>query len=356
MSYICDCGHTAGQHSSSNHADLNDPCRACPCPRYKIPAAEKKAVKQKTTEKKVSTPSEQRIKQPQQRTWDAHGPMPVPDYERDGVMLYRADALDVLPYVHERGHVIFDAPYSHKLHDAAAMAGQLPDGSTRQGGFDFSHLTPDLRRALARHSSRLAKRWVLVFSESESPWLWRMSLVAAGLKYHSTGYWIKRGGRPNFKGDGPGVAAEPITVCQRDQRIEPITICHGRATAEEKAAGMGGKSRWNRGGMLGVWEHPIVHDSEFEQRLHATPKPVKLMVELVEDFTDPDDIVYDFTAGAFTTGIGCIRAPSGRRRFVGFERDHEVFARGRDRIDAELDQNTYAAYKRGQTSLFADAT
>ena len=318
----------------------------------------KKQKTQKTARTKTATTAatspEAAITQKSPPIWIADGPAPVPDYDRDGVQLYLANALDILPYVHERGHVIFDAPYSRSLHEAAEMSGQLPDGSTRQGGFDFGHLTPDLRRALARHSARLAKRWVLVFSESESPWLWRMSLTAAGLKYHSTGYWIKRGGRPNFKGDGPGVGAEPITVCQREQRIEPITICHGRPTTEERATGAKGKSRWNRGGNLGVWEHPIVHDTEFEPRTHATPKPPKLMIELVEDFTDPGDLVYDFTAGAFTTGIGCIRAAGGMRRFVGFESDPEVFRRGRDRIDAELDMSTYNARKQNQVSLFGE--
>lgn len=346
MSYECECGHTAGRHTCSDQNETDARCRDCSCPRYKLPAAEKRKATPKTIAKKtrIVTPA---------RVWEAPGPAPAADYERDGVRLYRADALDVLPHLYERGHIIFDAPYSRRLHESAEVAGQLPDGSIRQGGFDFSHLTPDLRRALARHSARLAARWVLVFSESESPWLWRMSLQAAGLKYHSTGYWIKRGGRPNFKGDGPGVGAEPITVCQRDQRIEPITICHGRPTDEERASGAGGKSRWNCGGNLGVWEHPIVHDTEFEPRLHATPKPPKLMVELVEDFTDPEDLVYDFTAGAFSTGIGCIRAAGGKRRFIGFERDPDVFARGVDRIEAELDGSDYSARKRGQVGLFA---
>lgn len=275
-----------------------------------------------------------------------------------GVRLYLGDARDVLPQMSERGIVISDFPYSEHTHAKSRSGARalLKDGSgrtpkactSRAAEFGFDHLSARDRRTFAGHAARLASRWVLVFSDTESAWLWRISLSARGLDYCRTGFWRKIGGTPQFTGDRPAVGTEAITICHP----------HGRKT-------------WNGGGKHGVWDEdyapnetlwydvPIVLERggvgliDNEPRIHTTQKPEALMLALAEDFTDPGELVYDFTAGSCTTGIACMRAKGGPRRFVGIERDERFAEKAAKRLEAESKGSTYHAQERGQQALFA---
>ena len=281
-----------------------------------------------------------------------------PYYERAGVRLYHGDAREVLPALEERGVVIFDPPYSAHTHSkslAGARKTPLADGNGRMSRcalsriveYGFEHLTSAQRRFFAAQAARLSARWTLVFSDVESTWLWRTSLCAAGLEYVRTGLWHKIGGTPQFTGDRPGTA------------VEAITICHPK-----------GRKRWNGGGKQALWEDgyapgealwyeaPTVIDrgDGGAPRVHTTQKPERLMLALCEDFTEPGELVYDFTAGSCTTGIGCLRASGGPRRFVGIEREEKWIEAGAKRLDAELNGSTYRAAKAGQLGMFAGST
>jgi site-specific DNA-methyltransferase (adenine-specific) len=255
----------------------------------------------------------------------------TPYFERGPVRLYLGDVRDVAPTLVDRGHVIFDPPYSEHTHKAARTGGaQSADGIVRNLDLGFAHLAPSLRRFLAAQAARLASRWVLVFSDSESSWLWRTSLVAAGLDYVRAGVWIKEAATPQFSGDRPATG------------VEAITICHPK-----------GRKRWNGGGRHAVWSVPIVqHGKTTEPRLHTTQKPERLMLALVNDFTDPNEVVYDFTCGSGTTGIACLRGAGGPRRFVGIEREEKWCEAAAKRLDAELIGSTYYAARAGQGALF----
>lgn len=55
---------------------------------------------------------------------------------------------------------------------------------------------------------------------------------------------------------------------------------------------------------------------------HPTQKPVALMEDLVKTYTNPGDMVLDFTMGSGSTGVAC--ANTGRR-FIGIEREPKYF-------------------------------
>jgi DNA modification methylase len=77
------------------------------------------------------------------------------------------------------------------------------------------------------------------------------------------------------------------------------------------------------------------------------------MIELVEDFSEPAELVYDFTMGFGTTGIGCLRAKGGPRRFVGIERDRAYVEAAVRRFEAEFAHQPYRIAEQGaQRSLF----
>ena len=66
---------------------------------------------------------------------------------------------------------------------------------------------------------------------------------------------------------------------------------------------------------------------------HPTQKPVALLVDLVETYTNEGETVLDFTFGSGSTGVAC--ANTGRK-FIGIELDIGYFNIGLDRIEKAL--------------------
>ena len=57
-------------------------------------------------------------------------------------------------------------------------------------------------------------------------------------------------------------------------------------------------------------------------RLHPTQKPVNLLIDLIETFSNENDTVLDFTMGSGSTGVACINT---NRKFIGIELDDKYF-------------------------------
>ncbi len=64
-------------------------------------------------------------------------------------------------------------------------------------------------------------------------------------------------------------------------------------------------------------------------RIHPTQKPVALMEYLIKTYTDPGDLVLDFTMGSGTTGVAAVNLD---RRFIGIELDESYFKIAEQRI------------------------
>lgn len=246
--------------------------------------------------------------------------MSEPYYSDDLVTLYHGKNEDVLPTIDAADHVITDPPYSAHVH-GAARSSRMVSANDRGGKFGadvrrnvdlgFEHLTPELRAFCAEQFARISRRWVLVFSDQESAHLWGDDLMAAGLDYVRTGAWIKVGSTPQFSGDRPAVG------------FEAITITHPK-----------GRKRWNGGGKHAVWSHPIVLDRGRSGvgRLHTTQKPQELMQVLIDQFTDPGEVILDAFAGSGTT-LAAARMLG--RRSIGIEQSEhycEVIAK---RLESE---------------------
>ncbi|WP_430827273.1 DNA-methyltransferase [Chryseobacterium indologenes] len=63
--------------------------------------------------------------------------------------------------------------------------------------------------------------------------------------------------------------------------------------------------------------------------LHPNAKPVPLLEYFIKTYSKEDDLVLDFTMGSGSTGVACINT---NRRFVGMEKDLEIFNIAKDRI------------------------
>jgi len=64
--------------------------------------------------------------------------------------------------------------------------------------------------------------------------------------------------------------------------------------------------------------------------LHPTQKPVELLKDLIQTYSNEEDIVLDFTMGSGSTGVACKET---NRNFIGIELDEKYFNIAKQRID-----------------------
>lgn len=81
----------------------------------------------------------------------------------------------------------------------------------------------------------------------------------------------------------------------------------------------GGKSKSN------VLEYKKDNDG-----YHPTQKPVALLEDLIQTYSNDGDTVLDFTAGSGSTGVACVNT---NRRFIGIELDEGYFNIAKKRIE-----------------------
>lgn len=77
------------------------------------------------------------------------------------------------------------------------------------------------------------------------------------------------------------------------------------------------------------WMGAMKGSEQTERRVHPTQKPVVLMRRIVEQFTQPDDLVIDPYCGSGSTGVACVQAG---RRFIGIELNPSYVEIARKRI------------------------
>jgi DNA modification methylase len=247
----------------------------------------------------------------------------LPHYRRWAV--YTADCLDVMMQANDQSvdHVLTDPPYSDALYErfrtnanrgpraigkrgGVSKAGNKACTSWDQGksaallGARLIGAIDEILEPAAYHFMRLSRRWVVTFHDCEIAHRWRF---AFGPSYVRSGVWVKTNPVPQLSGDRPG------------QGFEPVTIAHRK-----------GRKRWNGGGKAAVWRHAAETSSKRPD--HPCPKPLSLMRELIEQFTDPDDLVLDPFCGSGTTGVAALELG---RRFVGIERNPKFAALARRR-------------------------
>ncbi len=198
-----------------------------------------------------------------------------------GLAALAADAVDV---------VLSDPPYRN-----------TPD-------FGVGFLEPAAVEALCRELARITKRWVLVFTDVESVGLWQGAYAAAGLDYCRSGVWVKPNATPQRSGDRPSPGFEAIVIGHRP-----------------------GRKRWNGGGHTAVWTCLV----EGHGRVHPTQKPIALMEKLVEEFTEPGELVCDPFAGGGTTGVAALHLG---RRFLGWELQPHFHAAAQSRLAVAREQ------------------
>lgn len=245
--------------------------------------------------------------------------------------LYLGDCLEILPALEKVDAVITDPPYSSHTHEKQRTGSVMPDvhGSAVSGrrvgraclsryrDLGFEKLDTSTAFLVARYCAAIVSRWCLVFTDAENQRLWQRAWERAGIQHVRVGAWVKRNCTPQFTGDRPGTG------------FEAIEIAHPA-----------GRKRWNGGGRPAIWEHAIVLNRHGVERQHTTQKPLGLMADLVNEFTDQGEIILDPFMGSGTTGVACMNLG---RKFVGIEISEKYFEIACERIDqAQRQQRLFA--------------
>ncbi len=215
--------------------------------------------------------------------------------------IYNADCLDIMRGM-DADVVITDPPYTEKTHDGARTNRKL-NGVKSEKFIDFESVSFDFVRIA--FSLAKPKKWLISFLD------WRMVSELElsppdGLEFIRFGVWTKPNAMPQLTGDRPGMGWEAIAF------LHPP-----------------GKKIWNGGGHSSVYNFGTARWGNFGCSYHPTEKPIKLLVKLIEDFTNPGDTILDPFMGSGTTGVACMIAD---RNFIGIELDPGYFKIAQERI------------------------
>jgi len=227
------------------------------------------------------------------------------------IQIVHADALTIPPASLAGFDVmITDPPYSAHVHENAASAGTLGEGSRgwHRRDLGFAHLSPELRAHVARLAESV-RRWSVIFSDHEGTFLWRGFVSNNGLgptEYIRLVPWV-RWSQPQKSGDRPGSQSE--------------AVLHFHAPGAKHWNGPGSLTHYARKCMRGAEKHP-------------TEKPLDLLLDMVSWFSDPGENVIDPCAGAGTTALAC-----------------KLLGRGCAAIEA---QEAWAAHATARLATFSD--
>lgn len=207
---------------------------------------------------------------------------------------------------------ITDPPYSEHTHAKQWVGSALTEQGakrvkTSHTGLTFAHITPEQAAEVANQCARISRRWVLFFTDIEGIALWSAAVAIAGLDYVRTCIWDKVDGAPQFTGDRPAAGAEAIVV------------------AHPK-----GRKRWNGGGRRNVFRYEV--NGQRGDKPHPTTKPLPLMRDLIELFSEPGELVLDPFTGSGSTGVA---AGELGRNFIGWELSPEYHAIATRRLNGD---------------------
>jgi len=237
------------------------------------------------------------------------------------------DWREVLADVGEVDSVIVDAPYSARTHgghdEGKRFDGygckregkdrdRMPDPAKATRPIPYAGWTAADVRAFVDHWTPRCRGWFVTITDHTLAPVWAAALADRGRYVFSPLPWVAPGGRVRLTGDGPSSWTCWIVVA----RPRSGTDRYGRKF-----------SKW--GTLRGVYVQTQ------DRGAHIGGKPLKLMRQLVQDYTRPGDLVVDPCAGGGTT---LLAAAQEGRRSVGAEIDPETFALAEARISEALAQ------------------
>jgi site-specific DNA-methyltransferase (adenine-specific) len=226
-------------------------------------------------------------------------------------VLHLGDCLDILPTLGRVDAVITDPPFSDKTHDnAKSNAG----GGSGVKAIDFKAIDFKAIESLLSACARLCDGWFIASME------WR-HIAQLEFEPHDFyelvrfGVWVKTNPMPQISADRPANGWEGVAY------LYP----------------RGKKKAWRGGGSHGNWIGPVVTNGD-----HPTGKPIDMVLQWVERFTEAGAVVLDPFMGSGTTGAAAVLRG---RSFIGVERDPRYFDIACRRIEQAHNQRPLFAHE-----------
>ncbi len=227
-----------------------------------------------------------------------------PDFEREGVRLYRGDALDILPRLNTEhvDAVIADPPY----------------------GIDY------------QSAMRIDRsQWKPKIANDTKPFVWwlfpafRMCAPSACMLCFCR--WdVQQAFHDAMEWAGWDVKSQIIW----DREAHGMGDLNGCPAPQHDVLWFGTKGGYK---FHGSRPKSVVRSMRLggEELTHPNEKPLDLIQQLVVDYSPPNGLVLDCFLGSGTTAAACVRAG---RRFIGCEIDPKYFEDSCARIDDEIDR------------------
>lgn len=230
----------------------------------------------------------------------------IEPFYRDGsCVIYNAHWRDVYPLLagQKAAAIITDPPFSETTHKNA-MTNKGGDVGGKQG-LGFAFITFAELFAMLTASAGLCDRWFV----ANMDWRHIVQLEAGdgpdSWEFIRFGVWLKTNPMPQVSGDRPANGWDGIAYLHRP-----------------------GKKQWNGGGQHGNYVGPVITDGS-----HATPKPLPMVRQFVERFTNPGDLILDPFMGSGTT----LRAAKDLgRRAIGIDIDRAACAVAAERLRQDV--------------------
>jgi len=208
----------------------------------------------------------------------------------DGVELYLGDCREILPTLGKIDAVVTDPPYDAITHAGARTRVGKNGAADNVASIHFSSLKASSFTEISRALIERSRRWVIMTCD----WRHIAAAEAAGLPLIRFGVWVKPNGAPQFTGDRPATGWEAVAIFHRDDAVK----------------------RWNGGGSRAVWTCVSPRGE------HPTQKPIELVGEWIELFSDSGETVFDPFLGSGTTGVAAVKLG---RKFIGIEIEPKYF-------------------------------
>jgi site-specific DNA-methyltransferase (adenine-specific) len=213
-----------------------------------------------------------------------------PYYQDELITLYHGDCFEVMQQLTEASIdcVITDPPYTEFVHQNA-MSNR---SGKPQKEIDFEAFTDEKLYKAFETMGRLTKRWVVSTIDHRHAFQFE-SNPPKGLTLKRIGVWVKTNPMPQLTADRPAHGWEAIAYLHKENT----------------------PSEWHGGGSHGNYVSNLATPTG-----HPTPKPLTMVANFVERFSNPGDLILDPFAGGGTT---LLAARNLGRKAIGIEYDQK---------------------------------
>lgn len=224
-------------------------------------------------------------------------------YQDDLVTLYHGNSFETMSEMPDESIdcVITDPPYTERTHTKVRNKIQ---GGIREGVSFDSFTDADLENALAE-CGRISKGWVIATLDYNHAFKFETQ-PPQGLRQMRVGVWVKNNPTPQITGDRPAQGWEAISYLHKPH-----------------------KANWNGGGAHGNYVSNLATPTG-----HPTPKPLIMISNFVERFSNESDTIFDPFAGGGTT---LLAARNLGRKVIGVELEEKYC----ELIAKRLSQTTF---------------